>query len=137
MSFWEFIWVIFVTYLFIAYFVVLFHVIGDIFRDPDNGGFAKAMWMLALIFLPFITLLVYLIAKGSGMARRSEEQARAMAASQAAYIREVAATAPGPRTATPAEQIAQAKSLLDSGAITSAEFESLKSTALAKAPVLS
>jgi len=137
MSFWDFMWTILVFYVFIAYLMVLFRVIGDIFRDRSTGGFAKALWMLALIFLPFVTLLVYLIAKGSGMAERHAEQVRAMEESQAAYIRDVAATAPRAQVATPAEQVAQAKSLLDSGAITSAEFDSLKSTALAKAPVLS
>src|SRR5829696_9055532 len=108
MSFWDFMWFIFISYL-----MVMFHVIGDIFRDRSTGGFAKAMWILALIFVPVLTLLVYLIAKGRSMAERSMERAREMRETQEAYIREVAATAPETRVATPAEQVAQAKTLLD------------------------
>jgi hypothetical protein len=137
MSFGDFIWFIFVSYLFFAYLMVMFSVIRDIFRDNSTGGFAKAMWILALIFLPFVTLVVYLIAKGRSMAERSLQSAQAMRDSQEAYIRDVARTAPAAKAATPVDQIAQAKTLLDSGAITSAEFESMKATALAGSPVLS
>jgi len=139
-SFWDVLWFIFISYLFIAYLMVLFHVIVDIFRDDSTGGFVKALWTLALIFVPFLTLLIYVIAKGRGMAERSMQQAKAARASQEAYIRDVAASSPGARSATPVEQVAQAKSLLDSGAITAAEFESMKAAALGgtrATPVLS
>jgi Phospholipase_D-nuclease N-terminal len=131
MSFWDFMWFIFVSYLFIAYLMVMFHVIGDIFRDRSTGGFAKAMWIVALIFVPVLTLLIYLIAKGRGMAERSMERAREMREAQEAYIRDVASAAPETHVSSPTEQVAQAKTLLDTGAISSAEYESLKAGALA------
>jgi Phospholipase_D-nuclease N-terminal len=129
MTFWEFMWFIFVTYLFIAYLMVLFAVIGDIFRDRSTGGFGKAMWVLALIFLPIITLVVYLIAKGAGMAERSAHRAAEMQRSQEAYIREVASAAPS--ASTPVDQVVQAKALLDAGTISNEQFETLKANALA------
>lgn len=139
-SFWDFLWFIFITYLFVAYLMVLFHVIVDIYRNRETNGFVKALWTLALIVIPFLTLLIYVIVNGSRMAERSMQQAQTVRASQEAYIREVAGTSSGSSSATPVEQIAQAKSLLDSGAITSAEFESMKAAALAGSratPVLS
>lgn len=129
-SFWDFFWFIVVTYLFVAYLMVLFHVIADVFRDRSTGGFVKALWTLALIFLPVLTLLVYLAVNGRSMSERSTQQLRAMQDRQDAYIREVAAT-PGTRAATPVEQVAQAKALLDSGAISPEEFHQMKATALA------
>jgi heme/copper-type cytochrome/quinol oxidase subunit 2 len=131
MSFWDFMWFIFVSYVFIAYLMVMFSVIGDIFRDRSTGGFSKALWIVAMIFLPVLTLLVYLIAKGRGMAERSVERAQQMQHNQEAYIREVAASAPAARAATPVDQVTQAKALLDSGTISPAEFESMKAKALA------
>jgi Phospholipase_D-nuclease N-terminal len=128
-TFWEFVWIIFITYLFIAYLMVVFAVITDIFRDRSTGGFAKAVWIVALILLPFITLMIYLIANGREMAERHAERAMAVQARQEAYIREVAA--PAAPVATPTEQVVQAKALLDAGAISPAEFESMKASALA------
>jgi len=124
MSFWEFVWFIIITYAFVAYLVVLFHIIGDIFRDRELSGIAKAAWFIALCFLPFITAIVYLIARGRGMAERSAERAAAQRSAQDAYIREVAG-----RT-TPSDQIAQARALFDAGAISQSEFDALKSKAL-------
>jgi hypothetical protein len=123
--FWDTIYLLVSTFFFVAYLIVLFHVILDLFRDPSLGGFAKAVWIVALIFLPVLTSLIYVIARGRGM---SERQRTAYAKAQAdadAHIREVA----GHRS--PAEQIASAKQLLDSGAITPDEFARLKATALA------
>jgi hypothetical protein len=131
MSFWDFMWFIFISYVFIAYLIVLFRVIGDIFHDQSSGGFAKALWIVALIFVPFITLLVYLIAKGRGMAERSMQHAADMQRTQEAYIREVAASAPATHAPTAADQVTQAKALLDAGTISTAEFESMKAKALA------
>jgi hypothetical protein len=124
MSFWEFVWFIIITYAFVAYLVVLFHIIGDIFRDRELSGIAKAAWFVALCFLPFITAIVYLIARGRGMAERSAERAAAQRSAQDAYIREVAG-----RT-TPSDQIAQARALFDAGAISQSEFDALKTKAL-------
>ena len=124
MSFWDVVWFILISFALMAYLMVLFSIIGDLFRDREASGFAKAVWMVALIFLPFLTALVYLIARGGGMAERSMRSAESMRQQQDAYIREVAGKA------TPADQIAQAKALLESGAISEPEFESLKAKAL-------
>ncbi len=124
MSFWEFLWFIFVTWAFVAYLMVMFRIIGDIFRDRDMSGWIKALWCLALIFLPFITALVYLGTRGRAMAERSAEDAAMRRQQQDAHIREVAG-----RT-TPADQIAQAHAMLDAGAISQSEYDALKTKAL-------
>ena len=125
MSFWDIVWFIMITFAFMAYLMVMFAIIGDLFRDPGASGFAKAAWILALIFLPFLTSVVYLIARGRGMSERQMRSAQEMRERQAAYIQEVA------QQASPADQIAQAKAMLDSGAITPSEYERIKEKALA------
>jgi hypothetical protein len=122
-SFWDIIWFIIVTFAFVAYLMVLFSILTDLFRDKDTGGLAKALWVIALIFLPFLTALVYLIARGHGMAERNVRAADEMRAQQDSYIREVAGS-------SPADQIHKAKGLLDSGAITQSEYEAIKAKAL-------
>ncbi len=124
MSFWDVVWFIFISFALMAYLMVLFSIIGDLFRDREASGLVKAAWMIALIFLPFLTALVYLIVRGGGMTDRSMRSAEAMRQQQDAYIREVAGKA------SPADQIAQAKALLEAGAISEPEFESLKAKAL-------
>jgi hypothetical protein len=124
MSFWDIVWFIIITYAFVAYLVVLFHIVGDIFRDRELSGIAKAVWVIALCFLPVITALCYLIARGRGMAERSAQRAEAQRTAQDAYIREVAG-----RT-TPSDQIAQARALFDAGAISQTEYDALKTKAL-------
>ena len=124
MSFWDIIWFIFVAYVFFAYLMVLFSVIGDIFRNKETSGFTKALWILLLIVLPVITLIVYVIIHGSGMTERSSRQAEAVQAQQEAYVKNLAGTN------SPADQVTQAKKLLDSGAITQPEYDSLKAKAL-------
>lgn len=124
MSFWDIVWFIVISFAFIAYLMVMFSIIGDIFRDRETGGFAKAVWIVALIFLPFLTALVYLIARGGGMAERSAQSARAMQAAQESYIKDVAGTS------SPVDEVTKAKALLDAGAISPAEFDSLKTRAL-------
>ena len=131
MSLWDVVWLVVVTYLFVAYLMALFWVISDVFRDRSTGGFVKALWIIALIFVPVLTLVVYLLANGSAMTERTAGRARAAQAAQDEYVREVAATAPTARAATPVEQIAQAKALLDAGAISPDEFRSMKAAALA------
>jgi hypothetical protein len=122
-SFWDIIWFIVVTFAFVAYLMVLFSILTDLFRDKDTGGFAKAVWVIALIFLPFLTALIYLIARGHGMAERNVKAANEMRAQQDAYIRDVTGS-------SPADQIHKAKELLDSGAISQAEFDAIKTKAL-------
>jgi hypothetical protein len=124
MSFWDIVWFIVISFAFVAYLMVMFAIITDLFRDPKASGFAKAVWFLALIFLPFITSVVYLIAKGNDMGKRQLESAQQQREQQEAYIKQVASST------GPADQIAQAKSMLDAGAITPAEFERLKEKAL-------
>jgi hypothetical protein len=124
MSFWDVMWFIFISFALVAYLMVMFSIITDLFRDRDTSGFAKAVWVVALIFLPFLTSVVYLIARGRGMAERSIRSAEAAKEAQDAYIREVAGKA------TPADQIAQARSMLDSGVITQSEYDRLREKAL-------
>ena len=125
MSFWDIVWFIVITFAFMAYLMVMFAIIGDLFRDPEASGFAKAAWIIALIFLPFLTSVIYLIARGQGMGERQVRSAQDVRERQESYIKEVA------QTATPADQIAQAKAMLDSGAISAADYERLKEKALA------
>jgi hypothetical protein len=119
---------LFEFFIFFAWIMCLFYVFADIFRSHDIGGWAKFFWVLFIIILPLLGVLVYLIARGKGMAERNMKDAAAMQAAQADYIRSVAASGGG---TAPADQIASAKQLLDSGAISQAEFDQLKAKALA------
>lgn len=125
MSFWDIIWFIVVSYAFFAYLMVFFRVVADLFRDEETGGFAKAMWLLALVFVPFVSLLAYVVARGRGMTERTVADLHAHHARQEEAIREIV----GP--VTPAAQIAQAKGLLEAGAIDLTEYDKLKQHALA------
>ncbi|MGN6218271.1 MAG: SHOCT domain-containing protein [Microbacterium sp.] len=125
MGFWDLLAWIFWVFVFVAYLMVVFSIIGDLFRDEKLNGWLKAVWILFLIFVPFLTALVYLIARGKGMQERSLAQAKALQAAQQDYIRQAAGT-----TASPADEVAKAKALLDAGTITQAEFDSLKAKAL-------
>lgn len=124
MDFWDFFWLLVYSFFFIAYLMVLFQIVADLFRDTALSGWWKAVWIIFLIFLPILTALVYLVARGRGMAERQQHAALRAKADADSYIRQVAAVAP-------ADQIASAKSLLDAGAITQAEYEALKAKALA------
>jgi predicted PurR-regulated permease PerM len=125
MSFWDVIWFIIVTFAFVAYLMVLFHIITDIFRDKGLAGWAKALWVICLVFFPLITALVYLIARGKGMAERQAAAWGSAKAAQDEYIKSVAGSS------SPAEQINQAQQLLTAGTITQTEFDALKAKALA------
>jgi hypothetical protein len=125
MSFWDIVWFIIISFAFIAYLMVLFSILGDLFRDREESGVVKAVWIVALIFVPFLTALVYLIVRGHGMAERSVRNAADLRAQQDAYIRETAGTT------TPADQITKARALLTSGDISESEFDMLKAKALA------
>ena len=124
MSFWDGIWFIIVSFLFIAYLMVLFNIIADLFRDRTVGGGMKAVWIICLIFFPFVTALIYLITRGKSMADRQVAEVAEAQAAMDQHIRSVAG-------ASPTDQIAQAKGLLDSGAITQQEFDAIKAKALA------
>ena len=114
-------------FLFFAWFMCLFWIFGDIFRSKDLGGLGKTGWVLFVILIPWLGILVYLIVRGKGMQERQLEQMRDVQRAQNEYIKSVAGGASTGAT----EQIASAKALLDSGAITQAEFEQLKAKALA------
>jgi hypothetical protein len=124
MTFWGIIWLFFWSFAIIAYLMALFSIIVDIFRDHTLAGGWKALWLLFLFFVPFLTALVYLIARGSGMGERAAAAANQNKAAADDYIRTVAST-------TPAQEISQAKALADAGTITQAEFEAIKAKALA------
>jgi len=125
MSFWDFFWLLIWSYVIVAYLILLFHIIADVFRDREMGGFAKALWMIVLIVAPFLGALIYLIARGRGMAERQAGAVRQAQAETEQYIQSVA-SAPNS-----ADQIASAKALLDDGTITQGEYEQLKEKALA------
>ena len=120
----SFLLVLFEFFLFFAWFMCLFWIFGDIFRSKDLGGGGKTLWVIFVILLPFLGILIYLIVRGHGMHERQAEQIKEMNAAQAAYIQSVAGSGA-------ADQIASAKGLLDSGAITQAEFDQIKAKALA------
>lgn len=125
-SIWDLILVFFWAFIFIAAIVALFTIITDLFRDSELAGWKKAVWLVLLVFLPVLTALVYLIVRGDGMSRRSAAAIQESKAATDDYIRSVAA-------ASPADEIAKAKSLLDAGTITEEEFAALKAQALQSA----
>jgi hypothetical protein len=118
-------WSMLVFFVWIAWFLLLFHVIGDVFRRRDVSGGKKTLWLIFLLFVPFLGVFVYLIANSDDMARRSIEQAEASRAQMDDYVRTTAGSGGA------AAEIEKAKGLLDSGAITQAEFDAIKSKALA------
>ena len=123
-SFLDFLWLIIISFAFVAYLMVLFQIITDLFRDKDQNGWIKAVWIIFLIVFPLITAVVYLIARGRGMAERQAAYVQQARSDTDSYIREVAGR-------TPAQEIADAKALLDAGTITPDEYERIKAKALA------
>jgi cbb3-type cytochrome oxidase subunit 3 len=121
--FWSVLWFFF---LFI-WIMILVHIFGDLFRDRSLSGGAKTLWVLFLVFLPFLAVLVYLFTRGKGMAERAAARQQQAQDQFEGYVRTVVSTG----DATPTEQIAQAKQLLDAGTIDQAEFDRLKAKALA------
>jgi ABC-type multidrug transport system fused ATPase/permease subunit len=122
-SLWDVIWIFFCAFIFVAAIWALIAVITDLFRDKALNGWWKALWIVFLIFVPVLTTLIYIIARGSGMAERSAAESREAQRAADDYIRNVASSGP-------AEEITRAKALLDAGTITPDEFESLKQRAL-------
>ena len=124
-SVWDFFLIMLWFFFLVIWIMILFSVIGDLFRDKEESGFKKFLWCIFLIFLPFITLFVYVIVRGRGMAERNAAQQIQAKQDFDAYVKQTASSG------TPADQIAQAKSLLDNGAIDQAEYDKLKTKALA------
>ncbi len=123
-NFWEIFWWLFIFYAFFAFLWALFMVIGDLFRDHELSGWWKAVWIIFLVFVPLLSVLTYMVARGKGMAERSREQARKSRAETDAYIRQAAA-------ASPTQEIAKAKELMDAGTINAEEYERIKSRVVA------
>jgi len=126
-SFGDLVWWFLSVFILFSYLFVLFAVIGDLFRDHKLNGWAKAVWVVALVFFPVFTALIYLIARGRGMGERSNAQAKQLHDAQAEYLKMIVGT---DRVASPADEIAKAKTLLDAGTITQAEYDDLKAKAL-------
>ncbi|TML67064.1 MAG: hypothetical protein E6G11_13465 [Actinobacteria bacterium] len=116
-------WTMFIFFLFFIWIMILFRVFGDIFRRHDIGGGAKTLWVIFVIILPFLGVLIYLLTQNEGMTQRAMERAQEQQGEMDSYVRSVAGGAAG--------EIERAKSLLDSGAITQAEFDAIKAKALA------
>jgi len=116
-------WTMFIFFLFVIWIWILITVFVDIFRRKDESGWQKAAWIVFVIILPYLGVLIYLIANHDGMADRNIKQMQAQQEQTDAYIKSVAGGAAG--------EIEKAKGLLDSGAITQAEFDSIKQKALA------
>ena len=129
MSFWDFLWFFFWTYIFISFIIILFQMFADLFRDRTLNGWAKALWIIFLVFIPFLGALIYLVVRGRGMAERQAARMMVAQSENDAYIRTVAASSPA-ASGSATDDIAKAKGLLDSGAITQAEYDALKARAL-------
>ena len=123
-TFGDVMWTMFVFFCWILFFWLLFGVFGDLFSRHDVSGWAKAAWTILVIILPFLGIFVYLISQGKGMGERAQQRAQAQQSQMDDYVRSVASSD------SSAEQIAKGKQLLDSGAITQAEFDQLKARAL-------
>jgi hypothetical protein len=120
-------WTMLIFFVWIAWFMLLFRIIADIFRRHDIGGGAKTGWLIFVILLPFLGVFVYIIAESKGMTARDLENAEAQKAQFDAYVQSAAGSGGA------ATEIEKAKQLLDTGAITKVEFDAIKTKALAAA----
>ncbi len=118
-------WTMVIFFAFVIWLWLLFTVVVDLFRREDASGWAKAGWLILLIVLPYLGVFVYIVTQHTGMRERSLAAQKAAESQFAEYVKSVAPAA------DPAAQIAKGKELLDSGAITQAEFDELKRKALA------
>ena len=119
----DIIWTMIVIFAWVIWFWLLISIFGDIFRRRDTSGVTKVLWMIFVIILPFLGVFIYMIVNHGGMAERNVKQVQAQQAQMDDYVRSVAGGAAG--------EIEKAKGLLDSGAITQAEFDGIKAKALA------
>jgi hypothetical protein len=126
-TFLDVMWTMLVFFAWVIWFWLLITVFGDVFRRTDLSGWGKAGWIIFVIVLPYLGVLIYLIAEHDGMAERNTKQMQQSQAQMDDYVRSVSAAS------DPAEQIAKGKKLLDEGAITATEFDALKQKALAQA----
>lgn len=119
----DILWTMLIFFLWIAWFWILITVFADIFRRHDTSGFGKVLWLIFVILVPFLGVFVYLIANHDGMTKRNIERMQGQQAQMDDYVRSVAGGGA-------AAEIEKAKGLLDSGAISQAEFDSIKAKAL-------
>ena len=118
-------WTMFIFFIWVAWFILLFRILIDIFRRHDIGGGGKTLWIIFVLILPFLGVFIYLISQGHGMAERDMRGQQAAQAQFDDYVRTVSSSGGS------AAEIEKAKGLLDSGAITQAEFDAIKAKALA------
>jgi len=118
-------WTIFVFFIWVAWFMLLFRVFGDIFRRHDISGGMKVLWLILVILLPFLGVFIYLIGQGQAMAQRDVERTQAAQQGFDSYVQSVASSGGA------AAEIDKAKQLLDTGAISQSEFDAIKAKALA------
>ena len=122
-NFWDLMLLMISTFVFVAYLLIMFQIIVDLFRDHELGGGSKVLWIIGLIFVPMITAIIYIIARGKGMATRQQASMQKAKSETETYIKTVAGK-------SPAADIAEAKALLDAGTISADEFAKLKAKAL-------
>jgi hypothetical protein len=123
--FMDILWTMIIFFAWVCWIMLVFRVFGDIFRRRESSGWTKALWSVFVILIPFLGVLIYLIANGRAMGERDVEHARAAQSELDDYVKSVAASS------GPAAEIDKAKQLLDGGAITATEFDALKAKALA------
>jgi hypothetical protein len=121
----EVFWTMLIFFAFVIWIWILITVLIDIFRRHDTSGFAKVLWIIFIIVLPYLGVFVYLIVEHRGMTERAIKQQQSAQQQMDQYVQSVAAKT------DPAEQIAKAKQLLDGGTITQTEFDQIKQKALA------
>jgi hypothetical protein len=119
-------WTMLMLFLWVAWIFLLFRIFADIFRSDDLGGWAKALWSIFVVILPFLGVFIYLIARGDSMARRDVADAQASEAAMQDYIRQAAGT-----SASPADELAKLKDLHNQGVLTDDEFAQQKAKLLA------
>jgi hypothetical protein len=123
-TFWDSFWLIAEIFIFVAYIFVLIHIFSDVFRNSEMSGFVKALWILGLILPIPLVALIYILWHGRGMAQRQRQAMERVKSDNDSYIRQIAGK-------SPADQISEAKALLDAGTITADEYAKLKAKALA------
>jgi len=121
-----FFWTMLLVFLWVAWIIILIRVFADIFRNHEMGGFAKALWVIFVIILPFLGVLIYLIANGGDMAKRDMKSAQDQQAAFDSYVRQTAGT-----STSSADELTKLAQLRDQGVITDAEFAAQKAKLLA------
>ena len=121
-----FFWTVLMVFIWVAWIILLIRVFSDVFRNHEMSGWAKAFWVIFVVILPFLGVLIYLIANGSGMAKRDMAQAQASQQQFDSYVRQTAGSA-----TSSADELAKLAGLRDQGVITDAEFAAQKAKLLA------